>query len=134
MYDNEVRFSKIIKAFTLICIIIACFGLIGLSAFSAVRRFKEIGVRKVLGASVPNILYLMSKEFLAIMLISFIISYPIAHYLTGAWLQEFAYRTELSWWMFAKACLITTLLTLITVSFQSVKAALINPVESLRRE
>lgn len=134
MYDNEVRFSKIIKAFTIISVIIACFGLIGLSAFSSIRRFKEIGVRKVLGASVPSILFLISKEFIVIMLISFIVSYPIAHYLTGAWLQEFAYSVDLSWWMFAKACLITTILTLITVSFQSMKAALINPVESLRRE
>lgn len=134
MYESEVRFSKIIKAFTLISIIIACFGLIGLSAFSSVRRFKEIGVRKVLGASVPSILFLISKEFIVIMLISFVLSYPIAHYLTGAWLQEFAYSIDLSWWMFAKACLITTILTLVTVSFQSIKAALINPVESLRRE
>ncbi len=134
MYDNEVRFSKIIKAFTLISILIACFGLIGLSAFSSVRRFKEIGVRKVLGASVPSILILISKEFIVIMLISFVLSYPIAHYLTGAWLQEFAYSIDLSWWIFAKACMITTVLTLVTVSFQSIKAALINPVESLRRE
>jgi len=134
MYDNEVRFSKIIKAFTFISIIIACFGLIGLSAFSSVRRFKEIGVRKVLGASVPSILVLISKEFIVIMLISFALSYPIAHYLAGAWLQEFAYSVDLSGWMFVKACIITTILTLLTVSFQSVKAALINPVESLRRE
>lgn len=134
MYDNEVRFAKIIKVFTIISIIIACFGLIGLSAFSSVRRFKEIGVRKVLGASVPNILYLMSKEFILIMLISFVLSYPIAYYLTAAWLQDFAYSVELEWWMFAKACLITTVLTLLTVSFQSVKAALINPIDSLRTE
>jgi putative ABC transport system permease protein len=134
MYDNEVRFAKIIKVFTVISIIIACFGLIGLSAFSSVRRFKEIGVRKVLGATVPNILYLMSKEFILIMLISFVLSYPIAYYLTAAWLQEFAYSVQLEWWMFAKACLITTVLTLLTVSFQSVKAALINPIDSLRTE
>ena len=133
IYDNEIRFSKIINAFTIISILIACLGLVGLSAFSSVSRFKEIGIRKVLGATVPNILFLMSKEFIALSLLSFIISAPIAYFLASGWLEEFAYRIDLEWWMLILAGVFTVLLTLLTVGLQSVKAAMVNPVESLRR-
>ncbi len=134
IYENEVRFSKIINAFTIISIIIACLGLIGLSTFSSMSRLKEIGVRKVLGASVPGILFLISKEFIILTLISFIISSPIAYYLSSIWLEGFAYRINLEWWMLLTAGIGTLLFTLITVAVQSTKAALVNPVESLRRE
>ena len=134
MYDNEIRFSKIIQAFTIISIIIACIGLIGLSAFSSLNRIKEIGVRKVLGATVPNILFLMSKEFIALTAIGFFISIPIAYFAVNAWLEGFAYSINLEWWMAAFAGIATLLLTLTTVGLQSLKAALVNPVESLRNE
>ncbi|MEM9819800.1 MAG: ABC transporter permease [Bacteroidota bacterium] len=132
MYDNEIRFSKIIKAFTLICILIACIGLIGLSAFSSVKRFKEIGIRKVLGASIPNILFLMTKEFAWLIVISFFISIPFAYYLISAWLEDFAYHINMEWWMIAVAGGLVLLLTLLTISLQSLKAACINPINSLR--
>ncbi len=134
MYDNELRFSKIIKAFTFICVVIACFGLIGLSAFSSARRFKEIGVRKVLGASISSILFLLSKEILVIISISFVISAPIAYYLTSQWLAGFAYNIQLEWWMILLSGTMTLLLALVTVGFQSIKTALINPAISLRKE
>ncbi len=134
MYESEIRFAKIIKVFTIISIIIACFGLIGLSTFSSMRRYKEIGVRKVLGATVPNILILMSREFLVLTLIGFMLSIPIANYVVSRWLEEFAYHIQLEWWMVGAAGVFTLLLTLLTVSAQSVNAAMINPMESLRNE
>ena len=134
MYESEMRFGQIIKLFTIISIIIACIGLIGLSAFSSVKRFKEIGVRKVLGASVSNILFLMSKEFLVLTIIGFVLSIPLAYYFISAWLEGFAYSIDLEWWMVAMAGILTMVLTLITVGLQSVKAAFVNPIESLRSE
>ena len=134
MYESELRFAQIINLFTLISIIIACIGLIGLSAFSSVKRFKEIGVRKVLGATVPNILMLMSKEFIVLTIIGFVLSIPLAYYFITAWLEGFAYSIELEWWMVASAGVLTMGLTLITVGLQSVKAAFVNPIESLRSE
>lgn len=134
MYNNEIRFAQIIKGFTLISIIIASIGLIGLSAFSSVKRFKEIGVRKVLGATVPNILYLMSKEFIGLTIVGFFLSIPIAYYLVSIWLEEFAYHINMEWWMIGTAGLLTLVLTLFTVGLQSIKAAVMNPIESLRSE
>lgn len=133
IYDNEIRFSKIINAFTLISIFIACLGLIGLSVFTSLSRMKEIGIRKVLGASIPGILLLMSREFMILTLISFFIGAPIAFYMTGAWLDNFAYRIQLEWWMILSAGVLTLFITLMTVGIQSIKAAMINPVESLRK-
>ena len=134
MYDNEIRFAKLIRIFTLISIAIACFGLIGLSAFSSVRRFKEIGIRKVLGASVPHLLFLLSREFLILAGVGLIFSVPIAYYLTAGWLADFAYRIHLTWWMVGIAGIITITFTLLTVGLQSARAATMNPVESLRNE
>lgn len=134
MYESELRFSQIINLFTIISIIIACIGLIGLSAFSSVKRVKEIGVRKVLGATVPNILLLMSKEFIVLTIIGFVLSIPLAYYFITAWLEGFAYSIQMEWWMAVAAGALTLGLTLITVGFQSVKAAFVNPVESLRSE
>lgn len=134
IYGNEIRFSKIINAFTIISIFIACLGLIGLSAFTSISRFKEIGIRKVLGATVSNILFLISKEFIALASISFMIGSPIAYYLLSSWLEGFAYQISLEWWMIVIAGVLTLLLTILTVGLQSVKAATINPIVSLRRE
>lgn len=134
IYDNEIRFSKIINAFTIISIIIACLGLIGLSAFTSISRFKEIGIRKVLGASISSILFLISKEFVVLTAISFIIGAPIAYYLVSIWLEGFAYQIDLEWWMILIAGILTLVITVLTVGLQSTKAAMINPIRSLRRE
>jgi len=105
-----------------------------LSIFTAKRRTKEIGIRKVLGASVNSLFTLLSKEFLWLVIIAFLISAPLAWWIMNKWLQNFAYRTTISWWVFATAGLLTLGIALITVSFQSVKAAIANPVKSLRTE
>ena len=134
MYDNEIRFSKIIQAFTIISIIIAIIGLIGLSAYSSVKRRKEIGVRKVLGATVSSILLLMSKEFVVLTVFSFFVSIPLAHYFISGWLDTFAYSITIEWWMAAIAGALALLVTLTTVSLQSLGAVFTDPVKSLRNE
>jgi len=128
--------SEIINSFTLMAIIISCLGLFGLAAFSAEQRNKEIGIRKVLGASVSGIVGLLSKDFLKLVVVSFIIATPIAWWGMSKWLQVFAlaYRIDLSWWMFALAGLVAIFIALFTVSFQAIKAALTNPVKSLKTE
>jgi len=134
-YETEITLSRIINSFTLIALVISCLGLFGLAAFSAEQRNKEIGIRKVLGASVWSIVRLLSKDFLKLVIISFIIAIPIAWYgMSKWWLQAFAYRITLSWWMFALAGLLAILIALFTVSFQSIKAAIANPVKSLKSE
>ena len=135
-YQAEATMSHIINSFTLMAILISCLGLFGLAAFSAEQRNKEIGIRKVLGASVTGIVVLLSKDFLKLVLISFIIASFIAWYGAGQWLQAFAlsYRIPLSWWMFALAGFIAVLIAVFTISFQAVKAALTNPVKSLKTE
>ena len=134
MYQSENRVQNLMSAFSVIAIVIACLGLLGLSAFSAEKRQKEIGIRKILGASVPSILSLISKEFLYLIMISFVISVPIAYLVMQQWLQEFTYRTEIGIYVFAIAGIGTLLIALLTVSWQSIKAALMNPVNSLRSE
>lgn len=134
MYESEIRFAKIIQAFTLISLIIACIGLIGLSAYSSMKKYKEIGVRKVLGATVPHILFLMSKEFIILTIVSFVLSIPVAYYFINAWLEGFAYRINMEWWMVVAAGGLTLFLTLMTVGLKSIKAAFVNPIESLRNE
>jgi putative ABC transport system permease protein len=133
-YETEITMSRIINSFTLIAILISCLGLFGLAAFSAEQRNKEIGVRKVLGASVAGIVQLLSKDFLKLVVISFIIASPIAWYATNKWLEAFVYRVPISWWMFALAGVIAMLIAFVTISFQSIKAAIANPVKSLRSE
>lgn len=132
LYQGEERFSKIITAFTLIAIIIACLGLIGLSAFSAVNRFREIGIRKVLGATTQQILLLMSKEFVVVCLISFLIAAPLAFYFISRWLEGFAYPISIEWWMFAGAGLSAVTITVLTVGLHSMKAALSNPISAIK--
>jgi putative ABC transport system permease protein len=133
-YQSDITFSNIINSFTLMAILISCLGLFGLAAFSAEQRKKEIGVRKVLGASVAGLVQLLSKDFLKLVGISILIATPIAWWLMSKWLQQFAYRITISWWMFALAGSIAILIALFTISFQSIKAAIANPVKSLRTE
>jgi putative ABC transport system permease protein len=133
-YQTEATLSQIINAFTGIAVLISCLGLFGLTAFSAEQRKKEIGVRKVLGASVQSIVGLLSKDFLKLVFISILIATPIAWWAMNKWLEGFAYRVTLSWWMFALAGLAAIITALFTVSFQAVKAAVANPVKSLRSE
>ncbi|MBE9667260.1 ABC transporter permease [Mucilaginibacter boryungensis] len=133
-YETEITLSNIINSFTLMAILISCLGLFGLAAFSAEQRSKEIGIRKVLGASIPAIAGLLSKDFLKLVIIAFVIATPIAWWGMGQWLQGFVYRVDISWWMFALAGLIAVIISLITVSSQALKAAYANPVKSLRTE
>ncbi len=133
-YETEIVLSQIINSFTLVAIIISCLGLFGLAAFSAEQRSREIGIRKVLGSSITGIVTLLSKDFIKLVAVSFVIAVPLAWYGMGKWLQAFAYRIPLSWWMFALAGLIAMLIALFTVSFQAIKAALMNPVKSLKTE
>ncbi|WP_425290972.1 ABC transporter permease [Spirosoma linguale] len=133
-YEKEQRTSSIVLYFTLIAIMIACLGLFGLVAFSTEQRMKEIGVRKVLGASVPSIVALLSKEFVRLVLVANLIAVPIGWYGMNQWLHGFAYKVAIEWWLFVLAGLLTLSTALLTVSFQSLKAALMNPVRSLRSE
>ena len=134
LYASEVKFQKLFSNFTFIAILIACLGLFGLSAYTAQQRTKEIGIRKVLGASVLGVTQLLSKEFLKLVLLAVAIAIPIAWYAMNEWLQNFAYHVELHAWMFVLSGFVAVLIALFTVSFQSIKAALTNPVNSLRNE
>jgi putative ABC transport system permease protein len=134
MYSSETRLGTIMNLFAGIAIILACLGLFGLSAYTVQQRFKEIGIRKVLGASVGNIVIALSKDFILLICIAIVIAVPAAWWASGKWLQDFSYRTTISWNVFAVAALATVLLAIITVSFQAIKAAMANPVKSLRTE
>ena len=134
MYANVQRTGSIFTSFAVLAIIIACLGLFGLSAFMAEQRNKEIGIRKVLGASVSGITAMLSKDFIKLVIISIIIASPIAYWAMTKWLQDFAYRIPISWWMVAIAGLSAIVIALLTISFQSIKAALMNPVKTLRTE
>jgi putative ABC transport system permease protein len=134
LYQGEQRLAKVVFVFTLLTIFISCLGLFGLAAFTAERRTKEIGVRKVLGASVAGVVALLAKDFLKPVLVAIALATPLAWWFIAKWLQGFAYRVELSGWYFALAGTLAVAIAFLTVSFQSVKAALANPVESLRNE
>jgi putative ABC transport system permease protein len=133
-YEAEITLSNIINSFTLMAILISCLGLFGLAAFSAEQRSKEISIRKLLGASVPGIAQLLSQDFLRLVTIAFVIATPISWWAMNQWLQAFAYKISLSWWMFAIAGLVTGFIALFTVSFQAIKAAVANPVRALKAE
>jgi len=134
LYESEQRQGTIFTTFACIAIFIACLGLLGLSAFTISQRIKEIGVRKVLGADVSGIVGLLSKDFLKLVSIAALISFPVAWYAMNNWLKDFAYRIHIQWWVFILAAITALLVALITVSFQAIKAALTNPVKSLRTE
>jgi ABC-type antimicrobial peptide transport system permease subunit len=118
--------------FTALAVFISCLGLFGMATFMAEQRTKEIGIRKVLGASVVNLWALLCRDFVAMVLISVVIATPIAYYFMSNWLQHYQYRTEVAWWIFVAAGSGALLITLLTVSFQSIKAATASPVKSLR--
>ena len=134
MYRNEQRIGKLAISFAVLAIFIACLGLFGLATYMAEQRTKEIGIRKVLGASVGNVVNMLSKDFIILVLIASIIAFPVAWWAMHNWLQDFAYRINIGWWIFFAAGAIAFLIALMTVSSQAIKAALANPVKSLRTE
>lgn len=133
-YDAEQRLGKIFMVFTVLSILIACLGLFGLAAFNAQKRTKEIGIRKVLGASVQQITYRLTTDFLKMVGISILISLPIGWFAMDKWLEDFSYRIEIGWWVFALAALLAIGVAVLTVGYQSIKAAIVNPIKSLRTE
>ncbi len=133
-YKQERQLSQLYKIFAAIAIFLSCLGLYGLASFMAVQRIKEVGIRKVLGASAGNIVYLFSKEFIILIAIAFAIATPLAWYFMNSWLRDYAYRINISWWIFMIGGAASIIIALATVSFQAIKAAMANPVESLRTE
>jgi ABC-type antimicrobial peptide transport system permease subunit len=133
-YKQENQLSQLHRIFAVIAIFLSCLGVYGLASFMAVQRVKEVGIRKVLGASAANIVYLFSKEFIVLITIAFVIASPIAWYYMHKWLQDYVYRIDISWWIFIAGGALAILIALATVSFQAIKAAIANPVKSLRNE
>jgi ABC-type antimicrobial peptide transport system permease subunit len=133
-FGNEKRIGSLATFFAILAIFISCLGLFGLASFVAEQRTKEIGIRKVLGASVANVWKLLSTDFVFLVIIACVIAVPLAYYFMNSWLQKYDYRTAVSWWVFAVAIGGALLITLLTVSFQAIKAAVANPVKSLRTE
>jgi putative ABC transport system permease protein len=133
-YLDDIRFSKIVNTFTVLAIIIACLGLIGLSSYTAVQRTKEIGIRKVLGASLYNIVALLSSNFLKLIIVACLLSLPIAYFTMHDWLATYAYRISLGWSLFAAPIALILLIAAATLSFQLLKAAMTNPVDTLKHE
>jgi putative ABC transport system permease protein len=134
LYNSEQRVGQFFSLFAFLAILLACLGLFGLAAFTTAQRAKEIGIRKVLGASVPNIVLLLSAGFLKLVLVANIIAWPLAWWAMHRWLQDFAYRIDISWWIFAVAGLGALVIALVTVSFKAFKVATANPVKSLRAD
>ena len=133
-YQTEHKLQQLFTCFSFLIIFLACLGLFGLVSFTTSQRLKEISIRKVLGAGVNSILVLISKDYLLLVIIAVIIASPIAWYFMQQWLQDFAYRVAIEWWVFALTGFITLAIALITISFQSLKAALSNPVKNLRND
>jgi putative ABC transport system permease protein len=133
-YENERKFGKLFTSFALLAIIIGCLGLFGLSAYMASQRIKEIGIRKVLGASVADITGMLSRDFIKLVIVAIILASPVAWWAMNKWLQDFAYRVNIAWWVFAVAGAAALFIAMLTVSYQAIKAAIANPVKSLRTE
>jgi putative ABC transport system permease protein len=133
-YRSDIKTAEIFGLFTFLSIFISCLGLIGLSSLMITHKTKEIGIRKVLGASVPDVIKLVSKEFMKLVLLANLIAWPVAYYFMNNWLQDFAYRINISWWIFFISGGIALVIALITISFQAIKAATANPVKSLKYE
>ncbi len=134
LYDQETKTAWLMNVVMIITIFISCMGLFGLAMFTAEQRTKEISIRKLLGASITNIMTMLSKDFVVLVVISLFIATPVAWYFMNDWLNDFAYRIHISWWVFVLAGSIAVFIALLTVSFQAVKAAIMNPVISLRSE
>jgi putative ABC transport system permease protein len=134
LYRSEQRMGKVFNSFTLLAVFIACLGLFGMTSFTAERRTKEIGIRKVLGASIPGIVALLSKESTRLVLLSNIVAWPVAYLAMNGWLKSFAYRTKIEIWIFFASAFVSLLIAVLTVSYQSIKAALANPAASIRYE
>jgi len=134
LYNTEQRVGTLFIIFTSLAIIIACLGLLGLAAYAAEQRIREIGIRKVLGADVSAVVALLSKDFVKLVFISILIAAPLSWWIMNQWLQGFAYRQNIQWWVIVSAALGSIVIAFITVCFQSIKAALANPVDSLRGE
>ena len=133
-YQSERRLGNIFIIFTVLSLLIACLGLFGLAAFNAEKRIKEIGVRKVLGASVSQISMRLTIDFLKLVGIAILISLPLGWFVMNKWLEDFTYRINIPWWVFLLAAFLAILISVLTVSYQSIKAAIVNPVKSLRSE
>jgi putative ABC transport system permease protein len=133
-YAAESRFSKIFLYFSILSVLIACLGLYGLTSFATEQRTKEIGIRKVLGATVLSVTTLITKDFIKLVIVAITIASPIAWYFMNQWLQDFNYRIEMQWWFFMVAGIMAVAIALLTVSYQAIKAALMNPVKSLKSE
>ena len=133
-YESDERFGRLVFSFTWLAIFIACLGLFGLSAFTAEQKTKEIGVRKVLGASISGIVVLLSKQFTKLIIVAMVLASPLAYFMMDTWLNDFAYRVDINWFWFLVSAVAALLIALLTVTFQSVKAAMINPARSLRCE
>ena len=134
MYKSEQKFGKIFNCFSALAILIACLGLLGLISFSAEIRTKEIGIRKVLGASIASVLKLITKEYLLLIAVASVIAWPVSYYFLNNWLKNFSYRINVNWDVFLFSGIIILVIALVTVSYQSVKAARANPVEALKYE
>jgi putative ABC transport system permease protein len=134
LYRSEMIMSRLSILFATLAIIISCLGLLGLVIFSAEQRVKEIGIRKVLGASARQVVALFSKDFMQLMLVAFLIAAPLGWFVMNSWLKDFAYRVAVSWWIFVLAGIASLLVALLTVGYQAVKAATANPAKSLRTE
>jgi putative ABC transport system permease protein len=134
MYHNEQRMAKIVTTFAVLTIFVACLGLFGLVAFSVAQKTKEIGIRKVLGASASSIVLLMARDFTRLVVLSVIVGIPVAYYVVSQWMAGFAYQAEIGVTPFVLACAVCLLIAMVTISFQAIKAALINPTETLRSE
>ena len=133
-FATEDRIGKLAGVFASLAVVISCLGLFGLASFVAEQRTKEIGIRKVLGASVANLWRMLSREFVLLVIVSCVIAAPISYYILLKGIQQYEYKTDISWWIFVMAAIGTLLITLLTVSFQAIKAAMSNPVNSLRSE
>ena len=134
LYRSDQTMGKVFTVFTVLSLTVACLGLLGLAIYTAERRTKEIGIRKVLGASVQNVVLSLSKEFIRLITVALVIAFPIAWYAMNKWLQDFAYKTAINWWIFALAASVILIITFITISYQAIKAAIANPIKSLRSE
>jgi putative ABC transport system permease protein len=134
IYKSEQRVGKIAVSFSVLAVLIACLGLFGLVTYAAEQRTKEIGIRKVLGASVGNIINMLSKDFMKLVLVAMLIAFPVGWYFMNKWLRDFAYRISIDWKIFLTAGVVAMLIAILTVSAQALKAAVANPVDNLRTE